>query len=465
MDKRTPDMEPHSEADDALSLRIFRDEPPPQTEAEEDNPQLLQAEVRALRRQNQALRKNQHLFEGLRQRFEALYDSADSGFLTIAADDCIAEANLRVAQWLGMEREHLIGQHVGNFIVDDDHATFIRHLKTLREQGGHDGRTERCVLHLRDRKQKPMLVRLESVFSHHDPLSPLTQIYTTLYRLQEPREDEESDLPEDNAHQKEIEALQIQLQEAIRERERAEEKALQRQQRLAHLSRLNTVGEMASGLAHEINQPLAAIATYSQSCLHLLRNHKDPQKVIDILEQIVIQSQRAANIVQHLRNFVTKGESHRELTELAKVLRNAISMARNEIIKNNIELDVIPHDNLPPIQADPVQIEQVILNLLRNAIEAMLAVPPDSRRLRIAVTQADDQHLRVSISDTGPGISDANTSQISAPFFSTKEDGMGLGLAISRTIIEDHGGTLSCEPASNGGATFHFTLALNGQAK
>lgn len=458
-------MESHTEASDALSLRIFRDEPPPETEPDEEDPQLLQTEIRSLRRQNQALRKNQHLFEGLRQRFEALYDSADSGFLTIAADDCIAEANLSLAQWLGVERAQLVGQHVGNLIVDDDHATFISHLKTVREQAGTSAGAERCVLHLRNGQQPPLLVRLESVLSSNDPLSPLSHIHTTIFPLRQPSQNEDPNLPQDSETQNEIEALQIQLQEAIRERERAEEKALQRQQRLAHLSRLNTVGEMASGLAHEINQPLAAIATYSQSCLHLLRNNKDPQKVIDILEQIVIQSQRAANIVQHLRNFVTKGESHRETTELTKVVRNAVSMARNEIMKNNIELDILPHDKLPPIQADPVQIEQVILNLVRNATEAMLAVPAESRRLRIALTQADDKHLRVSISDTGPGITDANTSQISAPFFSTKEDGMGLGLAISRTIIEDHGGALSCETNPTGGATFHFTLTVNGQHK
>lgn len=274
---------------------------------------------------------------------------------------------------------------------------------------------------------------------------------------------------------RELEASNAQLRKEIADRKLAERQARQHQERLAHVARLNTVGEMASGLAHEINQPLAAIATYTQGCLHRLRNaqshNNDPAQLAEqltgTLEQIVVQAQRAANIVQHLRNFVTKGKPHREPTDLTKVVSLALSMMRNTLIKQEIELDIIQDEFLPIVEADPIQIEQVILNLLRNAAEAMLEVPADKRRLRIDInsqsTTAETGFVYIAISDSGPGIARTHEDKISSPFFSTKAEGMGLGLAISRTIVEDHGGRLSHLPGEKGGAVFRFTLAVGGR--
>ena len=253
------------------------------------------------------------------------------------------------------------------------------------------------------------------------------------------------------------------LREEITERELAEEKARNHQEKLAHVARLNMVGEMTSGLAHEINQPLAAIATYTQGALLRLRKGEDPERVASILEQVIVQAQRAANIVQHLRNFVIKGKPHREPTDIALVVRRAVSLVRNELMKHAIELDIAPHAPLPMIEADAIQIEQVILNLLRNAVEAMTEVSPGRRRLKIAAKAADDNGVTIAISDTGPGMTDSAVGKISSPFFSTKPEGMGLGLAISRTIIEDHGGRLEHEPNPEGGITFRFFLPARGR--
>jgi len=253
------------------------------------------------------------------------------------------------------------------------------------------------------------------------------------------------------------------LREEITERELAEEKARNHQEKLAHVARLNMVGEMTSGLAHEINQPLAAIATYTQGALLRLRKGEDPERVASILEQVIVQAQRAANIVQHLRNFVIKGKPHREPTDIALVVRRAVSLVRNELMKHAIELDIAPHAPLPMIEADAIQIEQVILNLLRNAVEAMTEVSPGRRRLKIAAKAADDNGVTIAISDTGPGITDSAIGKLSSPFFSTKPEGMGLGLAISRTIIEDHGGRLEHEPNPEGGVTFRFSLPARGR--
>ena len=253
------------------------------------------------------------------------------------------------------------------------------------------------------------------------------------------------------------------LRREISDRELAEEKARNHQEKLAHVARLNMVGEMTSGLAHEINQPLAAIATYTQGALLRLRKGEDPERVATILEQVIVQAQRAANIVQHLRNFVVKGKPHREPTDISLVVRRALSLVRNEVMQYEIELDIAPHDPLPLIEADAIQLEQVVLNLLRNAVEAMIEVPAERRRLKIALNAVDDGGVALAISDTGPGITESTVGKISSPFFSTKPEGMGLGLAISRTIVEDHGGRLEHESNPEGGATFRFVLPARGR--
>lgn len=268
-----------------------------------------------------------------------------------------------------------------------------------------------------------------------------------------------------NHRTQELSSINEQLRKEITEREQAEEIARQHQEKLAHVARINTVGEMASGLAHEINQPLAAIATYTQGCLHRLRKAgDDPQKLGPILEQIIVQAQRAATIVQHLRNFVTKGKPHREPTDITQVVRRAVSLVRGEILSNEIELDILQDATLPLVNADAIQVEQVILNLLRNAIDALSEVKGGARKeLKIMLDCCDDQEISITISDTGPGFSDDTRDKLSSPFFSTKPEGMGLGLAISTTIIEDHGGRLCHEVNDAGGATFRFTLPANGR--
>jgi len=264
----------------------------------------------------------------------------------------------------------------------------------------------------------------------------------------------------------ELSSINEQLRKEISEREQAEEIARQHQERLAHVARINTVGEMASGLAHEINQPLAAIATYTQGCLHRLRQAgEDPQKLMPILEQIIVQAQRAATIVQHLRNFVTKGKPHREPTDITQVVRRAVSLVRGEILSNGIELDILQDATLPLVNADAIQVEQVLLNLLRNAIDALAEMKEGRKEMKIMLDCCEDGEISVTISDTGPGFSDDASDKLSSPFFSTKPDGMGLGLAISTTIIEDHGGRLSHEVNDAGGATFRFTLPTNGRRR
>lgn len=270
---------------------------------------------------------------------------------------------------------------------------------------------------------------------------------------------------------RELSDANTQLRKEIAERKQAEAQARQHYERLAHVARLNTVGEMASGLAHEINQPLTAIASYTQGCLQRLRSTNNGKEVKEqlesTLEQIVVQAQRAANIVQHLRNFVIKGKPQRQTTDISAIIKLAVSMVRSQIIKHEIELHITQEKSLPRIEVDSIQIEQVILNLLRNAIEAMQEVPPETRKLHIDVSRYIDEQkmdsVSIAIHDTGLGVASHNEGKVSTPFFSTKDDGMGLGLAISRTIVEDHGGRLGFHPNIGGGTTFNFTLAASGR--
>jgi len=434
------------------------------------------AEFIALQNENERLQKTLRLSSGLRQRFEELYDAFPIGLLSLDADDHIIEANLTFAALLDTKRSRLIGQHLGTMVAAKDHATFIQHLTQVREQTSGSPGTKRCTLHLTGTNSQSIETRLESslvqtIASSRTSATSADTISTTIpshLSAESPiiRINVYPTANEGNANPQyypDLALINRQLQQEISERELAEEKTRQHQEDLAHVARLNTVGEMASGLAHEINQPLAAIASYTQSCLRLLRGDEQKQaRVPTILEQVNTQAQRAGNIVKHLRNFVAKGEPHREIIGLSNIVRLAVSMVRNEVISHQIELNIDTQPELPRIKADSIQIEQVILNLLRNAIEAMNEVAVDSRKLLITVGRSSQSHLFVAINDTGPGINDDHSHKLSDPFFSTKETGMGLGLAISRTIVEDHGGQLTHAVNIDGGATFTFTLGIDG---
>lgn len=461
-------------ADDALSRRIFHDEPPEESLGFTGLSTFSRAKFLALQEENQLLQQALLLSSGLRQRFEELYDASPIGLLSLDADDHIIEANLTFAQLLDTQRPRLIGQHLGKMIADEDHAAFIQHLTHVREQTSCSPACERCTVHLTSAGSPNIEVRLESCLIQ--TLSPALNFVVTNTTKTSNTLSAESPIirinvypitKEDNSDQQchaDLALINQQLQKEISERKLAEEKTRQHQDDLAHVARLNTVGEMASGLAHEINQPLAAIASYTQSCLRLLRGDKQKQaQVPNILEQVNTQAQRAASIVKHLRNFVTKGQSHREIVELSNVVRLAVSMVRNEIVSHQIALTIDTQPALPTIKADSIQIEQVILNLLRNAIEAMNDVEEDSRKLLIIIDRFSPTHVSIAISDTGSGIADDHSHKLSTPFFSTKETGMGLGLAISRTIVEDHGGQLTHSVNTDGGATFTFTLGIDGK--
>jgi two-component system sensor histidine kinase TtrS len=252
----------------------------------------------------------------------------------------------------------------------------------------------------------------------------------------------------------------------ITERKRAEEEARQREAELAHVSRLTLMGEMASGLSHDISQPLATILFYARGCVRRVRSGAaDSAALLDPMEKIATQAETAGRIVDRLREFVRKRAPHLSTVDINEVTREALSLLESEVGKSGVEVRLRPGKALPPVRADRIQIEQVILNLVRNGMEAMSDVEADRRVLTIETSNSGGDSVTVVVRDVGRGLSPETAERAFDAFFSTKPNGMGMGLSISRSIIEAHGGRLWVVPDVARGATFQFSLpAMRGAA-
>ncbi len=236
----------------------------------------------------------------------------------------------------------------------------------------------------------------------------------------------------------------------------------QQQSLLAHASRLSILGEMASGLVHEINQPITAINLYSEACLEQLRGSLNEVGAIsELIEKIAAQSTRAGNIIQHIRHFSRYGKAQYIVSRVDELLAEIIDLLELETSRHDIYLHYECAANLPMVRVDRLQVQQVICNLLRNAMDAMKG-RKDARDIFISAQLAsDDAVIEIAVRDHGSGLKAVNLDQILRPFFTTKSEGLGLGLPISQSIIEAHGGRLWAT-ANEGdcGATFHFTLPV-----
>jgi two-component system sensor kinase FixL len=248
----------------------------------------------------------------------------------------------------------------------------------------------------------------------------------------------------------------------ITDRRRAEDEARVLQERLTHFSRLSTMGEMAAGLAHEINQPLSAIATYARACQRLITQPEpDYADVVAALEQINAQALRAGEVIRRLRNFVKNREVKREPVDCTRLLEDLRTLAETDARLHNIRLRLDCEEPLPMVYADPIQLQQVVLNLVRNAIDAMSEAPEDRREVVLTTRRASDGEVEVSVTDHGTGLAPEATEHLFNPFFTTKASGTGLGLAISRSIVRAHGGRLWHTPNDGCGVRFHFTLPVS----
>jgi two-component system sensor kinase FixL len=229
-------------------------------------------------------------------------------------------------------------------------------------------------------------------------------------------------------------------------------------ERIAHMERLGSLNAMTVGIAHELNQPLAAITTYAQACFRMVDSDmNEPEELKRALKKIDDQVGRAAQVIRRLRTLVNKRESVRELTHINNLIAETVEIARIDGRARDIEFAVALEPTLPPVQVDAVQIQQVILNLLLNSIDALEVREPAERRISISSSVSPEGGIRVSVRDNGIGLAADSKDRIFSPFFSTKSKGMGMGLHISHSIITAHGGNLSYN-AANPGAEFYFVL-------
>lgn len=248
--------------------------------------------------------------------------------------------------------------------------------------------------------------------------------------------------------------VRLQVARDITERRHHEEASRIQQEKIQITSRLTTMGEMASSLAHELNQPLTAITNYSMGAVAMVKaGHTDLNTLLPALEKAASQAQRAGKIISRIREFVKRSEPRRQSIQIDTVIENAISLAEIHARKRQIIIERLIPEDLPDVLADPILIEQVLLNLLKNGLEAM--DQSEVGNLIVSVMLHDDQ-IEVGVKDRGHGLTDPE--RLFEPFFSTKSEGLGMGLNICRTIIESHHGRLWASNNPEGGTTFRFTL-------
>jgi PAS domain S-box-containing protein len=255
--------------------------------------------------------------------------------------------------------------------------------------------------------------------------------------------------------------VRVQIAADITERRHIEEVTLQQQKRLEQTSRLITMGEMASSLAHELNQPLSAIANYCAGCVKRMQagNYRF-EDLLAAMQKASDQAERAGKIIRRMRDMVKKSDPVRWPIAVGALVDEARAFADIEAQRSGTQITLDIPENLPNVVVDRIMIEQVLLNLVKNGIEAMSDIPFERRRLLVRARQVDERMLEVAVIDNGHGLNEDDMEKIFAPFYTTKQDGMGIGLAICRSIIEFHQGRLWAEPRHEGGTAFRFTIPI-----
>lgn len=243
---------------------------------------------------------------------------------------------------------------------------------------------------------------------------------------------------------------------------RAEQQAERHRNELAHVAGLAATGEMAAGLAHELNQPLYALSNFARGAIRRVQSGSlDQDSLLGVMHDIADQAQRAADIIRSLRRYVGKRERQYASVDVNESVRRVVRLLGGEARRRVTAIELELTDPLPLVTCDAIQIEQVLLNLILNAMEVMADAPPEERKVRVSSELVDPQTARLTVSDCGPGVSATEADRVFDAFYTTKPEGLGLGLTISRTIVKAHGGHLEATANVDRGATFRFTLPID----
>jgi len=252
----------------------------------------------------------------------------------------------------------------------------------------------------------------------------------------------------------------------ITARREADEQLHRQELKLQHNSRLVTMGEMASSLAHELNQPLTAISNYCMGLSARIRgmtakgHSADPELLLDALQKTSAQAERAGEVIRRIRNFVKRSEPERRICSARYIAAEAVGLVQIEAARQRVRIQTDIGRELPPLHADPILLQQVLINLLKNSIEAMRDLAPGHQRVVALRVSVVDAAIEFSVSDRGPGIREDLQGRLFEPFFTTKTEGMGIGLNICRSIVESHQGQLWAERPDDGGSRFRFTVPV-----
>jgi C4-dicarboxylate-specific signal transduction histidine kinase len=251
----------------------------------------------------------------------------------------------------------------------------------------------------------------------------------------------------------------VRIVEDITERKRTEGELAKAQVELARVMRVTTMGELAASIAHEVNQPLAAVVANGHACLRLLAAQiRDEQEVRDAVQEIIRDANRASAVIARIRGFLKREDAHKASVRVDEVIGDVLSLVRDAARSCDVSLRAETAVDVPPVMADRVQFQQVILNLAMNGIEAMSSVTGQPRLLEVRAVRFGPDAVLVAVRDSGVGVDPEHGDRIFDAFYTTKPEGMGMGLAISRSIVEAHGGRLWVTPNDGPGATFQFTL-------
>jgi two-component system sensor kinase FixL len=230
---------------------------------------------------------------------------------------------------------------------------------------------------------------------------------------------------------------------------------------LAHVARISIMGELAASLAHELNQPLTAILSNAQAGLRFMTSKRgNLGEVREILQDIVKDNSRAGEVIRRMRALVKKEALESATLDLASLIRDVVALLHSDAILQNVQIALELDDSLPPVWGDRVQLQQVMLNIMLNAFDAMRECPADERKVKVRAEPHGAALIKVAVNDCGTGLTSEQLDRIFQPFFTTKRDGLGMGLSITRSIIEAHGGRLWAENNADHGATFSFTLPI-----